>query len=1165
MTRSWLLTAIALGLAPLAQAAPELNVVPASAFTGPLECRSPYTPPVCHARPFDRTENLAWSGNGYAQPAVAKDEIPGFPGIHEARFANDGYYGNGSSWIGDSGPSWIKIDLGRQVSIGDVRIGRDRTGAIADRPIGQFTIAVANSDFTGDDTDDATEYTTVLDSALLGFGGGIGGGQTLRASFAPVTARYVKLTVTALGGALDEIEVFAPGEFRVNTTTLNHQFQEVQRRAVAMDAAGNFTVVWFSAGQDGSGYGIYAQRHAASGLPQGSEFRVNATTASDQLYPAVAMDADGDFVVVWASTHGGTYDVYARRFDATGVAQGGEFRVNTFTTDTQSYPTVAMDASGDFVVAWISFVQDGSGYGVYAQRYDPAGAPQGGEFRVNATTANDQRDPSVAMDADGDFVVTWMGQGQDGSGWGVYAQRYSAAGVPQGGEFRVNTTTALDQFYPSVGMDASGNLVVSWMSDQDGSSFGVYAQRYDAAGVAQGGEFRVNTFTVDQQGYPSVAMSPTGRLVIAWMSYQQDTSTWGVYAQRYLAGGVPQGGEFRVNAYVVNDQLFPSVAMSAGGAFVFTWPSQGQDGSNWGVYARRHAAPDGDADGVPDDLDNCPATANPGQEDTDGDGLGDACDNCPATTNPGQEDADGDGVGDACDNCASTPNLGQQDSDTDGIGDACDDSVPPTVTVTSPNGGETLPAGAPTTVTWTSSDDVAIASTLVEYSTNGTTWSTVCSLAGPGTSCPFTPSLATTTGRVRVSVTDTAQTTANQASDTSDALFAVGGVNIAMTRPVLAGQVWRAGTVQALQWSHSLGSGALVNLDLSRDGGGTWTPIATSLAAGARFGTYYWTVTAPITTQARFRVSSVANPLVQATSPQPVKITSRVLVTAPNTALALTTGKVTAIKWSHNYPSGRTFTIGLDRDGDLACEETLATGVATITTSGTYNWLVTGPAGATNRVCVTDESDPLGSDGSDLAFSISRVRVTAPTTTIALRTGTTTSIQWTHDYGAGHTFSISLDRDGDQVCEETLAAAAPGTATGGSFAWGVTGPPGTANRVCVQESTDTFGDLSDLAFRINRVRVTAPTTAVSWTVGTTQNIAWTHDYGAGQTFRIDLDRDGNQVCEENVAVGVAAGASSGSYPWLVSGPAGTKNRICVSNEADLASGDVSDTNFKIVP
>jgi len=59
--------------------------------------------------------------------------------------------------------------------------------------------------------------------------------------------------------------------------------------------------------------------------------------------------------------------------------------------------------------------------------------------------------------------------------------------------------------------------------------------------------------------------------------------------------------------------------------------------------------PDGDADGRPDDIDNCAGTYNPTQANADGDPLGDACDNCPTVSNPGQGDLDGDGLGDACD------------------------------------------------------------------------------------------------------------------------------------------------------------------------------------------------------------------------------------------------------------------------------------------------------------------------------------------------------------------------------------------------------------------------------------------------------------------------------------------------------------------------------------
>ena len=70
---------------------------------------------------------------------------------------------------------------------------------------------------------------------------------------------------------------------------------------------------------------------------------------------------------------------------------------------------------------------------------------------------------------------------------------------------------------------------------------------------------------------------------------------------------------------------------------------------------------DSDADGIPDESDNCPMTPNPDQSDIDRDGQGDVCD----------DDMDGDGILNDPDNCPMTPNPDQADTDSDGVGDAC--------------------------------------------------------------------------------------------------------------------------------------------------------------------------------------------------------------------------------------------------------------------------------------------------------------------------------------------------------------------------------------------------------------------------------------------------------------------------------------------------------------
>jgi hypothetical protein len=380
------------------------------------------------------------------------------------------------------------------------------------------------------------------------------------------------------------------GEFRVNTYTTGAQNQP----AIAMDSEGDFVVVWHTNFQDGWGYGIYAQRYDNTGMPQGAEFKVNTFTNYTQKQPAVAMDSDGDFVVAWYghAPNLSYYDIYAQRYDKTGIPQGAEFVVNTFTTNVQQNPAIAMDSDGDFVVTWVSNEQDGSNYGIFAQRYDNTGMPQGATFMVNTHTTNTQSRPAIAMDSAGDFVVTWSSNFQDGSYYGIYAQRYDAAGTPQGAEFRVNTYTTSFQILPAIAMDNNGNFIVTWNSTGPGGEGNdIYAQRYYAAGTPQGAEFRVNAYSTSIQNFSAVGMDSDGDFVVTWVSYGQDGQLYGIYGQRYDNAGSPQGAEFKVNTFTSISQLNPVIAMESAGDFVVAWESQNQDGSNYGIYAQRYILP----------------------------------------------------------------------------------------------------------------------------------------------------------------------------------------------------------------------------------------------------------------------------------------------------------------------------------------------------------------------------------------------------------------------------------------------------------------------------------------------------------------------------------------------------------------------------------------------
>jgi hypothetical protein len=372
-------------------------------------------------------------------------------------------------------------------------------------------------------------------------------------------------------------------EFRVNMFTTGIQ----RYPSVATGATGgNFVVVWASGGQDGSGFGIFGQRYASTGAPLGPEFRVNTYTTDEQLSPAVATDASDNFVVVWQSRQEGSdYGVFGQRYAGTGAPLGPEFRVNTYTPSLQTHPAVAADSSGNFVVVW----QSGSTfqYEVFGQRYASSGIPLGPEFRVNTDTFGSHEKPSIASDSSGNFIVAWEEQ----FGSGISGRRYSGAGAPLGSQFFVaQACLPCSTRTPSVASDSLGNFVVVWVSNYPygGNNNWILERRFASSGAPLGPPFQVNTYVTNYQTDPAVASDASGNFVVVWRSEGQDGSSDGVFGQRFAGNGTPAGSEFRVNTFTTAGQTFPSVAADSLGNFRVVWQSDAQDGSSWGIFGQRY-------------------------------------------------------------------------------------------------------------------------------------------------------------------------------------------------------------------------------------------------------------------------------------------------------------------------------------------------------------------------------------------------------------------------------------------------------------------------------------------------------------------------------------------------------------------------------------------------
>jgi hypothetical protein len=305
-------------------------------------------------------------------------------------------------------------------------------------------------------------------------------------------------------------------EFRVNTTISSDQLEP----AVSVSGGGLFAVVWTSYSPGPAD--IFGQVYDSAGAPSGSEFQLNLPYSQNE--PDVAMDDFGEFVVVWQDNYTFEGQIQAQLFFSNSAPDGNDFLVNTSTNSYVGKPAVDSNPEGNFVVVWESFPgdggtpEDGSSSAVIGRRYASDGNPAGTPFVVNTYTTNSQDTPDVAMALDGSFVVVWESSTQDTDGQGVFAQRYDSAGDPVGTEFQVNTYVTNDQDNPRVSVDSRGDFTIVWESyNQEGpaSNDGVFGKHYSSSGVPIGTEFQVNTYTGGNQSYPAVA-ADNGNFVVVW-------------------------------------------------------------------------------------------------------------------------------------------------------------------------------------------------------------------------------------------------------------------------------------------------------------------------------------------------------------------------------------------------------------------------------------------------------------------------------------------------------------------------------------------------------------------------------------------------------------------------------------------------------------------------
>ena len=267
----------------------------------------------------------------------------------------------------------------------------------------------------------------------------------------------------------------------------------------------------------------------------------------------------------------GDQDVRAQYYNAAGAKLGPEIYVAGKVGVNESEPSVAMDARGDFVVSWTE-QETGGDTNVLAKKFNPSSVPTSGIVQVGVGTFREHQS-SVAMDAQGNFAVAYT-RDTNNSNPDVFAKRYNTTGQ------LLSTITvagsALAESLPSIAMTPDGRFDVAYQIQNNPLNSDISAARYSAAGTLLGVTQVANTSF--SEAIPGIAMDNAGNAVVA---YEKSTNNnYDIKAKRITASGA-LGAELNIRSTIA-PETSPTVALQPSGG-VFAVSFEQQLGNNPGI------------------------------------------------------------------------------------------------------------------------------------------------------------------------------------------------------------------------------------------------------------------------------------------------------------------------------------------------------------------------------------------------------------------------------------------------------------------------------------------------------------------------------------------------------------------------------------------------------
>ena len=280
-------------------------------------------------------------------------------------------------------------------------------------------------------------------------------------------------------------------------------------------------------------------------------------SSRDQTTPRIAVDRSGDFVIAWMDKRNNRVNIYCQFYNKLGEPQGVNRKLNDDAINTMHFqPAVAANNLDQFAAVWTDYRNGSYPFGpdIYYTLIDTISVPA----NINVTEAAPdslRETPDVAVLSGGTFVTVWADYRN--RQWDIYGQRFTLSGVMLGGNFKINSDIGINQQHsPRVDATASGGFTVVWYDNRStAGDDNIYAQRFDSDAVAIGDNFQINDDNTEaRQAFPVIAADGYGQFNVAWVDWQSGVypNNPDIYLRRYNSAGNPIG-----NSVIIADHDSP--------------------------------------------------------------------------------------------------------------------------------------------------------------------------------------------------------------------------------------------------------------------------------------------------------------------------------------------------------------------------------------------------------------------------------------------------------------------------------------------------------------------------------------------------------------------------------------------------------------------------------